>query len=644
MSRFYITTPIYYVNADLHLGHAYTTVLADTLARAHRELGDEVFFLTGVDEHGQKALDAAKALGRDTQEYCDEMSARFGRLWERLEISHDRFIRTTSGEHVAVVTAALEKLHADGHLYAAEYEGHYCVPCERFFTEKDLADGSCPQCGRAVETLQERNWYFRMSAFQDWLVEHVSSTPGCILPESRRNEVLGFLRQPLRDLCISRPKERMGWGIELPFDRDYVCYVWVDALLNYATGVGRGADEAGFAAWWPEATHLIGKDILTTHAVYWPTLLKALGLEPPKRILAHGWWLVGDQKMSKSVGNVVKPLEWIERVGVDAFRFFLIREMVPWNDAAFTAESLVKRLNMDLANDLGNLLSRVTNLASRHFGGRLPAAAGGTGGLRAAAAELLARHAELVRSLDLHGLLEGVFGLLRQANQEMERHSPWKLVKQDPAAAGLVLADMAELLRLSARLLEPAMPGKCAGLLGRLGAAAGSPLAWTEDAVGAVTHGDPLFPRLDEAALLAASGDVATPETAPAKAPAEAPKPAAKGRSGEPDAEGLIGIEDFGRVKLVAARVVEARPHPGADRLLLLRVDCGEAEPRPLVAGIAGHVDPADLPGRMICVVANLKPAKIRGEVSQGMLLAAKAGDALHLVDPGPVPPGTPLG
>jgi methionyl-tRNA synthetase len=637
MSAFYITTPIYYVNSDLHLGHAYTTVLADAMARAHRQLGDEVFFLTGVDEHGQKVLEAAQREGVDPQQHCDEMAARFQRLWQELGISHDRFLRTTDRDHVRHVEGVLQRLHDDGQLYADDYEGLYCVPCERWYTEKDLEDGACPQCQRPVERLRERNWFFRMSAFQQRLVEHIESRPDCILPESRRNEVLGFLRQPLRDLCISRLKERMSWGIELPFDRDYVCYVWVDALFNYLSGLG--AAGPGTGPWWPAATHLIGKDILTTHAVYWPTLLMALGIDPPARILAHGWWLAGERKMSKSVGNVIRPLDWIEAVGADAFRFFLLREMVPWNDASFNGEALVKRLNADLANDLGNLLSRVSNLAARHYAGRLPAAQGRSGGLRAAAEALLAGHAGRVRSLDLHGLLEGVFALLKLGNQEMERQAPWKLVASDPDAAGALLADMAEVLRLAGLLLLPVMPGKCAELLARLGADTEGPLGWSGQGCPAIVHGAPLFPRLDAERL----GAAASPPPAPAPAAAGGATQSGKAPEAEPD-EGLVGIEDFARLKLVAARVLSAEAHPDAERLLLLSVDCGEAEPRRLVAGIAGQVDPAGLPGRMICVVANLRPATIRGQLSQGMLLAAKAGRSLQLLDPGPVPPGTPIG
>jgi methionyl-tRNA synthetase len=375
MSRCYITTPIYYVNSDLHLGHAYTTVLADVLARYHRLLGHETRFLTGTDEHGQKVHEAATRLGVDVRAHCDEMSARYKTLWHKLGIGYDRFIRTTDADHVALVKRCLQQLHDDGHLYTQDYEGWYDVKSERYFTEKDLVDGRSPD-GNEVEKLVEKNWFFRMSAFQDWLVEHIQAHPGFIQPEHRRNEVLGFLRQPLQDLCISRPKSRMDWGIELPFDPEFVCYVWVDALLNYVTGSGPEDRDTVAGPWWPASVHLLGKDILITHSVYWSTLLKALGLALPDSLLVHGWWLVDNQKMSKSEGNVVDPLGLIDRIGVDAFRYFLIREMAPGSDCSFTFESIVKRLNTDLANDLGNLLSRVTNLAERFLAGRLPAASG----------------------------------------------------------------------------------------------------------------------------------------------------------------------------------------------------------------------------------------------------------------------------
>jgi methionyl-tRNA synthetase len=618
VSSFYITTPIYYVNSDLHLGHAYTTVLADVFTRYHKLAGDDCRFLTGTDEHGQKVLEAATKLGVDTRAHCDEMSRRYKVLWEKLDIRYDRFIRTTDADHVAFVTQCLQRLHDEGHLYTQDYEGWYDVKSERYFTEKDLVDGKSPD-GNEVVKLREKNWFFRMSAFQDWLIDHIQSNPEFIQPEHRRNEVLGFLRQPLQDLCISRPKTRMGWGIELPFDTDYVCYVWVDALLNYVTGAGDC---------WPASLHLIGKDILTTHCVYWPTLLKALGLEMPKTLLIHGWWLVDNQKMSKSEGNVVNPLSLIDHIGVDAFRFFLIREMVPWNDCSFTFESIVKRLNTDLANDLGNLLSRVTNLASKNLTNQLPAPDKGLTDLKAFFIEHLAGWREQLAANNLYGLLESVFSMIREANREMEQHAPWKLIKQDSVAAAGMLAETAEAIRLAALLLEPVMPGLSASILARLGTEDAREIAWCDTRAFKVSHGDPVFPRIDLKTFMEAL---------------EPARPAEKEQAAKPE-EDSIAFEDFAKTRLLAARILEAAPVEGADRLLKLKVDAGEAEPRQIIAGIAPSYTAEELPGTMVCLVANLKPAKIHGVISQGMLLASKDGKRLVLVNPGDVTPGSSIG
>ncbi len=649
MSKFYITTPIYYVNSDLHLGHAYTTVLADVFARYNKLMGRERFMLTGVDEHGQKVMEAALEEQVDPQAHCDRMSIRFKDLWRKLGVKYSHYIRTTDPEHVEVVSAALQKLHDKGELYATDYEGHYCVPCERYFMKKDLEEGNCPLCKRPVELLKERNWFFRMSKYQDWLIRYIHDHPAFIQPENRRNEVLGFLKQPLRDLCISRLKERMSWGIELPFDRDYVCYVWVDALLNYLSGIGKDRDEENFTRWWPADVHLIGKDILTTHCVYWPTLLKALDIEPPRTFLIHGWWLVEDQKMSKSLGNVIRPLEMIDKVGVDGFRFFLIREMVPWNDASFSPASLVHRINVDLANDLGNMLSRVSNLAAKFFDGRLPAAKGDTDELRGRAENLLSRWRGHVEGLNLFGLLEDLFGLLRYSNQVVENRAPWKLVKTDRDAAGRVLADLAEALRLVSLLLEPVMPERCGEILERLGAESSldpEALRWNPAGCGEIRHGEPVFPRIDEERFLADLEGGAQPAEEAAAASGKGKAADGSAIPAEEQGVGLVSFADFSRIKLVAARILEAERVAGADRLLRLLVDAGDAPsetPRQIVAGIAQHYTPQELLDRMICLVANLEPAKIRGIESRGMLLATRTKGRIVLVDPGDVPPGTSI-
>ena len=631
MSKFYLTTPIYYVNSDLHLGHAYTTVLADVFTRYHRLMGDECFMMTGVDEHGQKVLEAANKLGMEPQAHCDEMAARFQDLWVKLNIRYEHFMRTTDEEHVRNVQHALTLLHERGDLYANEYEGLYCTPCERYFTEKDLVEGKCPLCDREVEVLRERNWFFRMSKYQQWLIDYIEEHEDFIQPAFRRNEVLGFLQQPLRDLCISRLKERMSWGIELPFDTDYVCYVWVDALLNYVTGVGWADDKDKFERWWPASKHLLAKDILTTHCVYWTTLLKALELPLPESFLIHGYWLIGDRKMSKSFGNVIKPLEMIDLAGVDAFRFFLIRDMMPWHDASFTPDAFVRRVNMDLANDLGNMVSRVTNLGVKNFEGKLPGAAGTHGKLREMSEHLLKEWQGLVRANNLHALLEQIFGLLRECNQLMEQIAPWKLVRQDREAAGAFLADVAETLRLVACLLQPVMPERSVEILRRLGIEQElslEQLCWQPGAVGTLVHGQPVFPRV-EAATNEQQAPVAKQDAGSKK------KPLAE--------EGLISFDDFGKLKLIAACVTEAERVEGADRLLRLQVDDG-AGGRQIVAGVAEHYSPEEILGKRICLVANLAPAKIRGVKSQGMLLATKAGKRLCLVDPGELPPGSSIG
>jgi methionyl-tRNA synthetase len=497
-NRFYITTPIYYVNDQPHIGHAYTTILADVLARYHQLLdpGRKVFFLTGTDEHGQKVQQAAEKRGVSPQRHCDEYHERFRELWEKLEIRYDDFIRTTEPRHVRVVQEVLRKVHDSGDIYLDEYEGWYSVAEERFITDTEKESGAF----REVKPLKERNWFFRMSKYQDRLVAYIRDNPGFIRPEHRRNEVLGFLRQPLGDLCISRPKSRMSWGIEIPFDPDYVTYVWFDALLNYVSGAGYLSDDAGFGEWWPADVHLIGKDILTTHAVYWPTMLFALDLPLPKTIFAHGWWMMGDSKMSKSLGNVVSPLDLVGEYGVDAVRYYLMREMVLGMDANFTVESFVKRFNSDLANDFGNLLNRVSGLIGKYFDGCVP----DSGVPSEAEAEIISLAGKAagqvraaVEAFEVQTAAAAVMGLVGKANHYMERQAPWKLVKEDVAAAGRVLYTATEALRLAAVLLSPIMPVKCATILDVLGAGGTAP-RWGGLAGGSrLKSHEALFPRLE---------------------------------------------------------------------------------------------------------------------------------------------------
>jgi methionyl-tRNA synthetase len=648
--KFYITTPIYYVNDKPHIGHAYTTILADVLARYHRLLGVPTHFLTGTDEHGQKVQRAAQLNGITPQEQCDQTVVRFQQLWQRLEITHDDFIRTTEERHKAIVRQSLQGLYERGEIYAAEYAGWYCVPCERFFLEKDLVEAKCPDCQRAVEHLVEKSYFFRMSAYQSWLVDYIETHPGFIQPEHRRQETLGFLRQPLNDLCISRPKSRLNWGIELPFDQDYVTYVWFDALVNYISAVGYGSDAARFARWWPATVHLIGKDILTTHTVYWPTMLKAMGVEMPTTVFAHGWWLVGRDKMSKSLGNVIDPMDMVAAYGVDAFRYFLMAEMSLGQDASFTEDAFVTRYNADLANDLGNLASRIIKMIRRNLGGVMPVASEPGPDERELVEATLGAVGDMqgrLRALQLDRGVAGVMAAVRAGNRYFDRLKPWSLAKAgDTVALSRVLYHAAECLRIVSGLLLPVMPGKMAELrraLG-LGAAAAAPALeglsrWGGLSAGAaVADLDALFPRIE---AMPVAPPVAVPVVTPTPLPPTAPAVVAPA---VPEGIALIGIADVSRVHLRVARVQTAERIAGSDRLLKLTLEVG-AETRQIVAGIARFYDPATLIGRSVIVVANLKPATLFGVESNGMLLAAKQADRLHLLTvDGEIASGAPVG
>jgi len=644
---FYVTTPIYYVNDKPHIGHAYTTILADVLANYHRLLDVPTYFLTGTDEHGQKVQEAAEANGISPQEQCDQTVVRFQELWERLEITHDDFIRTTEKRHTEVVQATLQDLFDRDEIYKAEYTGWYCVGCERFFTEKDLQDGKCPECGRPVDSIVESNYFFRMSKYQAWLIEYIETHPEFIQPAFRANETLGFLRNnSLQDLCISRPKARLAWGIELPFDAEFVTYVWFDALINYISAVGYRSDEEQFKAWWPCSCHLIGKDILTTHTVYWPTMLKAMGLAMPQSIFAHGWWLTGRTKMSKSLGNVVNPMEMIDRYGVDAFRYFLIAEMTLGQDASFTEEAFIKRYNSDLANDLGNVASRVLNMLTRYCEGRVPsvpereallASDEGARALLEAVEAAVSDAGRLLTDMKLDAAVALVMSAVREINVYLQERAPWSMAKagrQVEVEQTLYVA--ADSLQRCAALLFPVMPEKMARLRAALGLGEERPELERIRLFGALPAGveiqqpEGLFPRVE---LKLEEKVVAKPvEKKKEKKPVEEKKDAV---------EGVISFEQVMAVQLRTARVVEAEKIEGADKLLRLQVDLGE-ERRQIVAGIALHYSPEELLGRTVVMVVNLKPAKLRGVVSEGMLLAASAEDRLELVTVGgDLPPGS---
>ena len=492
---FYLTTPIYYVNDKPHIGHAYTTILADVLARYHRNAGRETFFLTGLDEHGQKVQQAAEDRGIEPQQHCDEMAPRFIDLWEKLHISYDDFIRTTENRHKKIVQMFLQKVYDAGDIYEDEYEGLYSVSEERFITEKEAESDEF----RDIKNLKEKNYFFKMGKYQDALIDHIKSNPKFIQPEHRKNEILGFLRQPLNDLCVSRPKSRLNWGIELPFDKEYVTYVWFDALINYITSPGFGKDHESFDKWWPVSYHLIGKDILTTHAVYWPTMLMSANIELPQSIFAHGWWLMGESKMSKSIGNVINPMDLIDDYGVDPVRYYLMREMVLGQDSNFTMESFIQRYNSDLANDFGNLLSRISTLMKKNYDGRIP----DPGELSEAELRIKTKGESLcgtvngmIKNMRLNEAIENTMQYIRSVNKYMEENAPWKLVKEDKSAAGKILYTAGEALRLGAVLLSPVMPNRTAILLDALNAP-GVDLSWGGLKPGeTLKDHEPLFPRV----------------------------------------------------------------------------------------------------------------------------------------------------
>jgi methionyl-tRNA synthetase len=642
LQRFYITTPIYYVNAKPHLGHAYTTTVADSLNRFHRLMGEETYFLTGTDEHGDKIVQAAESNGQTPQEYVDAISKLFQDLWPNMNISNNDFIRTTQPRHKEVVQQILQKVYDAGDIYFGEYGGHYCFGCERFYTEKELVNGLCPDHQTKPEYIAEKNYFFKMSKYRDWLLEHINKNPDFIRPERYRNEVVSLLESgELEDLCISRPKSRLTWGIELPFDAEYVTYVWFDALINYIAALG-WPDGEKFKKFWPAANHMVAKDILKPHAIFWPTMLKAAGIEPYQHLNVHGYWLVEDTKMSKSIGNVVEPLAMKDAYGLDAFRYFLLREMSFGQDSSFSEKALVGRLNADLANDLGNLFNRTLSMTHKYFGGQIPRPDVEDvvdAEIKKIGQDAMQSFQDFFTELKFSRALEGLWELVRGLNKYIDETAPWALFKEgNTGRLSTVIYVLLENMRKIAVHLWPVMPEASEKMLEQLGFNFDPEkinLPKELDVWGliesdiTVAKTSNLFPRVDLPV-----------EEIPEKPAKKSKKSDKKDKEEQTVCE--IEFEDFQKLDLRVGTVKDVEKHPDADRLLLVKVDTGDKDVRQVVAGLADYFEPKDLIGKQVVVVANLKPRKLRKQLSQGMVLAVKTDKGMELLTPtGKVPPGS---
>jgi len=634
MSHQFFTTPIYYVNAKPHLGHAYTSIAADVATRFKKMQGCQTFFLTGTDEHGDKIVQAAEKENTSPKAYADKISQLFQDLLPRLNVKNNRFIRTTDPDHIEVVKSILTTIHDRGDIYFSSYEGLYCFGCERFYQERELVEGKCPDHGTAPETIKESNYFFRMSNYQDWLIDHIKSNPDFIRPEQYKNEILSFLKEPLEDLCISRPKTRLTWGITLPFDEDYVTYVWFDALVNYVTALGY-PDSDQFKTFWPTTRHFVAKDIIKPHGIYWPIMLKAAGMDIYNGLNVHGFWNVQGSKMSKSIGNVTDPVEVTGEYGTDAFRYFLMREMVFGLDANFTEDAIVARINSDLANDLGNLFSRVLSMTTRYFKGEVigtDPAVDEKYSMARQATQTIDNYAKAMEVCTPHKGLMAVWELVSFMNKYIDTHEPWSLAKDETRSneLGTVLYQLLEGLRTVAGLIWPVMPETSRKITSALGLdlpdigffSLEDIRPWCQIPTG-ITLEKPqiLFPRIE----------VKKEKAKPAPKPF---KPALKEE---------ITFDDFSKIDLRAGKIIEAQKIEKSNKLLKLQVDLGP-ETRQIIAGIGKSYTPDQVIGKEVIVVANLKEAKLMGEVSQGMILAGSLKKELILSGfNGSPKPGNPV-